>query len=192
MCLQHASTLCNRHVSVKSRLKLFDSVITPVILFGLAVLPLTQGSLQQILGTQKKMLRKIVGWVRIPDEPWELTMRRMKVRVENALLQYPIMWWTRRIAESLWKFAVRIKNAPVESWIYKSTIWKPEVINDPHCEFVAYRCVGRPRKKWDDVLTNFCRARFNLNWRQVSIETFGVSMNDFIAFHCGFATEKSS
>ena len=87
---------------------------------------------------------------------------------------------------------MRIKNAPVESWIYKSTIWKPEVINDPHCEFVPYRCVGRPRKKWDDVLTNFCRARFNLNWQQVSIETFGASMNDFIAFHCGFVTETNS
>ena len=38
---QHSSTLCNRNISIKLRLKLFDSVITPTILFGLAILPLT-------------------------------------------------------------------------------------------------------------------------------------------------------
>ena len=66
------------------------------------------------------------------------------------------------------------------------------MINDPHCEYVTYHCVGRPRKKWDDVVTNFCRPRFTLDWQEVFIETFSVCMNDFIAFHCGFVTEKSS
>ena len=33
-------TLCNRHISVNLRVKLFDAVVTPTILFGLAALPL--------------------------------------------------------------------------------------------------------------------------------------------------------
>jgi len=44
---QHSSTLCNRNVNIKLRLKFFDAVITPTILFGLAILPLTQASLKK-------------------------------------------------------------------------------------------------------------------------------------------------
>ena len=66
------------------------------------------------------------------------------------------------------------------------------MINDPHCEYVPYRCVGRPRRKWDVVLTNFYLARFNLNRQEVSTEAFSVCTNDFVAFYCGFATETSS
>ena len=61
------------------------------------------------------MLRKIVGWVRIGDESWETTMRRMKARVHRALVQRPTMPWTIRIGKSLWKLILRIKEAPNES-----------------------------------------------------------------------------
>ena len=110
------------------------------------------------------MLRKMVGWVRLPEEAWEVTMRRMKLRVANALAQYPIMWWTLRIAKCLWKFAVRVKQAPSESWICQTTTWKPQVIEDAQCEYIPYRSVGHPRAKWDDVLNRFCRIHFNSDW----------------------------
>ena len=45
---KHAGTPCNRNVSIKVRLKLFDAVVTPTILFGLAVLPLSQASFNKI------------------------------------------------------------------------------------------------------------------------------------------------
>ena len=130
-----------------------------------------------------KMLRKIAGWVRLPDEPWEVTMRRMKMRVKNALLQYPIMWWTSRIAKHLWKFATRVKSAPFDSWISQTTKWKPQVIEDANCEYLPYRCIGRPYAKWDDVLNRFCHIHFNLDWQEVSIEAFSAYMDDFIEFH---------
>ena len=110
-------------------------------------------------------------------------MRRMKFRVEHALLQHPIMWWTARIATSLWKFALRVKSAPLESWIHQTTKWKPQVIEDAYCEYIPYRCIGRPRAKWDDALNRFCHIHFNLDWQEVSIETFSACMDEFITFH---------
>ena len=178
----HSSTLCNHHISIKLRLKFFDAVVTPTILFGLAVLPLTQTSIQKILVTQRKMMRKMVGWVRIGDESWEVTMRRMKLRVENGLAQHPIMWWNRRIAKYLWKFALRVKTSPVDSLLSQSTAWEPKMIDDAFCEIVPYRSSGRRRRRWDDDVANFCRIHFNASWLSVPIEAFSASIDAFIEF----------
>ena len=60
--------LLNKHVSLVLRLKLFDAVVSPAMLFGLATLPLTKGCLQKLGVVQRRMLRSIVGWVRIHDD----------------------------------------------------------------------------------------------------------------------------
>ena len=65
--------LINKHVSVKLRLKLFDAVVTPTILYGLHKLPLTHFQLQKLDALQRQMLRSIVGWVRVGHEPWHMT-----------------------------------------------------------------------------------------------------------------------
>ena len=57
---QHRDTLCNKNISIKLRLKLFDSVVSPTILFGLAILPLSKVSITEIMTGQKKMMQKIV------------------------------------------------------------------------------------------------------------------------------------
>lgn len=114
---QHKHVLCNRNIGIHLRLKLFDAVVTPTILYGLVALPLSSTSLQKIEVVQRKMLRKIVGWVRLQGESWEATMHRMKDRVEDALKKHPVMLWRRRIGIHLWKYVLRIKAAPSESWI---------------------------------------------------------------------------
>ena len=58
---QHRETLLNRHVSLKLRLKFFDSIISPAILFGLATAPLSAAQLFQLDIVRRRMLRSIVG-----------------------------------------------------------------------------------------------------------------------------------
>ena len=89
--------LTNKHVSIKLRLKLFDSVVSPCLRFGLATLPLYQEWILKIDITQRKMIRRIVGWVREPEEIWEVTMRRMKLKVGVALRQWDVKPWSTRI-----------------------------------------------------------------------------------------------
>ena len=107
---KHTRVFTNKQISVKLRLKLFDIVITPSILCGLSTLPVHQAPLDKINGTQLKMLREIVGWVRYPTETWEATMRRMKHRVARALIQYPISDWSKRIHGMKAKMVRRIEN----------------------------------------------------------------------------------
>ena len=74
---------------MKLRLKLFEAAITPCLLFGMSVLPIYQSMMDKIDATRRKMLRKIVGWVRIDDEDWSIIMSRMSERVNRALVHCP-------------------------------------------------------------------------------------------------------
>ena len=50
---EHRDTLLNRHVSLRLRWKIFDSVITPTILFGLLTRPFDFNSVSKIRSGEK-------------------------------------------------------------------------------------------------------------------------------------------
>ena len=60
--------LTNRKIPVHLKLQLFDSVVSPTVLYGLYTTPLTATQLDRLDAVQRKMLRRIVGWVRDGDE----------------------------------------------------------------------------------------------------------------------------
>ena len=62
---QYGHVLTNKQVSLRCRLKLFQSVVSSTILFGLSEVPLSQSQLTQLGALQRRMLRRIVGWSRI-------------------------------------------------------------------------------------------------------------------------------
>ena len=128
-------------------------------------------------------MRKIVGGVRIAEEPWEDTMRKMKERVNRGLQKYPMKWWTRRLGTYLWKFAVRVKLSLPDQWITQSSEWEPNMIEDASCEYSTYREVGRPRLKWDDILNRFCRIHFSSCWQEVLITSFNECLDQFVNFY---------
>ena len=93
------------------------------------------------------MMRGIVGWVRIPEEPWDQTMRRMGTRVNNAVVQSKMKTWSTRLLETQWKFVGRLMQLPRTSWPSQAAFWEPQIISDPACEFVPHRERGRPYTK---------------------------------------------
>lgn len=48
----------NKNVSIKLRLKLFDSTVNPNILFGLCALPISQQNMSKNMVTQRKCYEK--------------------------------------------------------------------------------------------------------------------------------------
>ena len=130
------------------------------------------------------MLREIAGWVRHPTELWEVTMRRMKHRVENTLQKYPVMLRRRRFAKYVWEYVLRINISPSESWIAQSSMWVPSESEDPYREYVPYRCRGRPCLKWDSSVRTYCSFYFNASWQELSIDVLRNAMDSFIDFFC--------
>ena len=118
---RHRRVLVNKNVSIKLRMKFFDAVVTPTILFGLHTSALAGVQLSKLDSIQRRMLRSMVGWIRIQDESWHDTMSRMKSRVAKALHQHPIEAWTRRLARCQHSFAVRV--AQTTGWVTRVVTW---------------------------------------------------------------------
>jgi len=74
-------------------------IVTPAMIFNLHTLALTKVQLKSIDVLQRKMLRSIVGWVRLNGEDWCDTMRRMNHRLSVASELFPIPPWTEQLAK---------------------------------------------------------------------------------------------
>ena len=114
---KHRSVLTNKHVTLRSRLKLFASAVTPTIMFGLKSCPCTVAHLKQIHAVQRKMLRAVVGWTRVPGENWADTMRRMRDRVQRALDMSKMQDWSKILVGLKYRLAHVVASCP-HSWAH--------------------------------------------------------------------------
>ena len=105
---RHRRVLVNKHVAIKLRMKFYAAVVTPTMLSGLHTLALTAVQLSKLESIQRRMLRSMVGWIRIQDETWHDAKSRMNTRVATALRQHPIETWTTRIAKCQHSVACRV------------------------------------------------------------------------------------
>ena len=101
--------LLNKHVSLRLRLKLFHATVFPTAVFGLVSPPLTQKHLHKLDVVQRRMLRS-VGWIRIPDEPWDTTMRRRNQRMEYAASLHPLQSWSNQYFINEYRLASKIAS----------------------------------------------------------------------------------
>ena len=135
----HKQVLCSPHISLKLRLQFFEATITPSVLYGLTTLPLTQSQLDRLDAAQHRMLRSIVGWVRIEGEDWRDTMHRMKLRLQHALAMHPLRPWTQQLFSRQYRIASKISR--------RDDGWTHNFLRAPR------RKLGRPEK--DDNLRTF-------------------------------------
>ena len=171
------------HVSIKLRMKFFDAVVTPTILFGLHTLAFTGVQLSKLDSIQRRMLRSMVGWIRIQDESWHDTMSRMKIRVAKALHQHPIETWTKRLARCQHSFAVRV--AQTNGWVTRVVTWNPESNWHDNFSLAPKRRQGRPLTRWDDKLRTFCKVEFpdTQCWMYVAAsDAWKRKADDFVDF----------
>ncbi len=138
------------------------------MLYGMAVLPLTARQLQRLDAVQRRMLRNVAGWVRIGDEPWEDTMRRMRGRVGAALRQHHVQSLAESVCRRRWEHAWHVAHRPM-SWPLRSTKWDPTACPDPAAHRIPCRGPGRPLTRWDDTLATYTARTFHeASWQQAA------------------------
>ena len=160
---QHRETLLNRHVSLKLRLKFFDSIISPAILFGLTTVPLSAAQLSNLDIVRRRMLRSIVGWVPVVNGDWHDAMSRMNQKLQNAYRIYPTKSWPERILRGKFRFAAKIA-CKVNHWPVLCSRWQPGYLYERNFHVQPRRRPGRPPKRWDDQLRVFSEHVFHSSW----------------------------
>jgi len=137
-------TLTDKNVSVKLRLKLFDAVVTPTVLYALQTAPLAGAQLRKLDVSQRCMLRRMVGWVCDDNDSWQERGSRMKQRLERALALHPVANWSERVTNAKAKLVAEIESAPL--WTKRAHEWHPvscAMLNG----MTARRHRGRPRTR---------------------------------------------
>ena len=112
---------------------------------------------------QRKMLRSIVGWVRLNGEDWSDTMRRMNHRLSAALELFPIPPWTEQLAKRQFLFAAKI--ASEQSWSSIAGHWICTTGWQANFDNMPSRKRGRPLVKWDDKLSKITEQYFPPQYR---------------------------
>ena len=144
---KYRKCLCNREASLKLRLKLFNACISPVALYGLAILPLTKYDLNQIAVQQRKMLRSIVGWEFISGESYENTMSRMKRKMTYANTLYHVESWDTRILKMQMNYMLHLSTLDHFHPARILLDWNSMIVRDASQISNSYRSVGRPKIK---------------------------------------------
>ena len=126
---------------------------------------------------QRRMLRKIVGWTRLENEPWDDTMRRMNLKVNNALATHPMENWSVQLLRRQYRLAHRV-GVMTDSWPARIARWHP-----PATFPGSGRPRGRPTVRWDDHLRKFSSDYFDTEWYDASLtKVFHKHEEDFVRF----------
>ena len=182
---KHKKAILNHHVPLGKRLQFFDACVTTTILFSLHTLPLTRKKVEELDRLQKKMLRRIIGWRRAPNEEWHETMRRMSLRLEHAQSLYYCEEWSTRYARNLWRYADYLVHHNHSHWAKLMTWGSRSMKEDPHALFAPHRYSGRPKTRWDDGLARFFETLFpdsDAHWLQLFPSICSIQFeSEFIA-----------
>ena len=105
--------LCNRRYKTKQRIRLFDSVVTPTVLYGNVSWTLRKDHEQAITTARRSMIRKMFANRRLGDETWVEYIKRATKRSEEIMTTYGSTNWV--------QLHHTRKNSLREKWRYRKT-----------------------------------------------------------------------
>jgi hypothetical protein len=140
----------NKLLSKKSKLKLYWTLIRPIVTYACETWVLKANSIQKLMIFERKILRKIFGatkevnglWrIKTNDELDELKKRKNIIRF---------------IKSQRLKWLSHVERMPIEKEVTRMYKWKP----------LASRPKGRPKNRWDnDVRMDLQKMKIK-NWKR--------------------------
>ena len=144
--VRHALT--DKHVNIRLRLRLFDSVVTSSALYGLTTTPLSSHSFEKLAATQRKMTRCMVGYSKLPEDTWEAMYSTIKRKMADALARTQIRDWQAEVKQQKAKLRTHIQQGQRSHLVCEMSRWDPQQVRDPKLPEQPRRGPGRPRVKW--------------------------------------------
>ena len=112
------------------------------------------------------MLRRVVGWIRLEDESWHTTMRRMNVRLETAGRIYPLKLWSDILHLSKFRVAAHIGSCDIMCQFLARIAVEMGCTRTLADKFLNQnQCVGKAGLQYEgmstDSLSKFALEHFN-------------------------------
>jgi len=142
--------LVDKHVDIKLRLKLFDSVVTPSALHGLSPAPLTKHDLEALATTQRKMFRAIVGCAQLRNDDWADFHRRVNSKISAGLSRHFVAGWDPEVLTRKEALLHKLSESSCNPLVKRVVDWIPSSTFDSKRVYNAHRTPGRPCTSWDE------------------------------------------
>ena len=119
---KHKGELCNKFYRLAYRAKLFDSVVTPTVLYGSAAWGLTQGLEKKLTTVRRRMLRYVFRIHRKRAETlgelddWMQYVKSSAHRVDELSLSLGMTGWIKAYRIEKWRFAGELARRTDSRW----------------------------------------------------------------------------
>jgi hypothetical protein len=172
--------LCCKSYSIKDRLRLFDAVITPSVLYGSSCWTMTSDRARKLRSTQRRMLRLVCQTWRMDScdgdaETWVEWIQRATHKAEEIMTKVGVESWVTMQKRKKWRWAGHVARMSDDRWTVKSLLWSPEN---------GERRVGRPKRRWTDAIDDFCH---DFDVESGSWVLLGQSWDEWQRFEDAFA-----
>ena len=182
--------LCSTSYSLKNRLRLFESVVTPTVLYSAGTWTMLASREQALRKTQRSMLRKMTrvgrrtveqdsssssGASGVPDtdgeseeaeleeetlEPFIDWLKRATHISEELAHKHGLQDWVDAQRSRKWRLAGHIARRTDGRWSTKLLSWSPS----------GHRSQGHPMTRWRDELVSFTWSVYGrgADWREIA------------------------
>jgi hypothetical protein len=151
----YKNELTDDKIPIGLRLKLFDAVITPTILYGSVSWAQTVQRQRFLRSTQRRMLRRIAQCHKtFPKdhsniEDYVNWVKQSTEKTDRLRIQHKICDWSEEQLRRKWDWAGKVARTTDRRWTREVLNWDP----------VAQRGRGRPVTRWVDQLNKFLTAK---------------------------------
>ena len=144
------SALVCKSYTAALRLKLFNSVVTPAVLYGCSSWAMKIDMERELKSTWRRMLRMMLSPRRQPEEDWIDYVQRSTAHVEALSTKHGYQDWLTTQRSRKWRFVGKVVTDTCGKWSTRLLSWRPWFRTLPA------RNVGRPKLRWAHDLEHYC------------------------------------
>ena len=153
--------LTGKNYSVKSRLRLFEAVVSTTILNGSCTWALTRTMTETLDRARRKMLRLVLRIFRrrvgeadeVALEEWPEYLQRSARIIDRFEEAYKLVPWSLQAKARKWRFAGELVRCGDRRWSKLILDWVPSY---------GKRSVGRPATRWADDIEKYAGGDWQL------------------------------
>ena len=178
-----SKVLLNKRISLNRRLKILDTTVGSCVMWCAESWTPRAEEVRQLKLAQNKMLRRVVGTSRAPDEPWGDWVQQATRKARTIACRQGVADWEQVYKKRKWLWAGEVARMATTCWVYRVTFWRDagwqEIVDEMSTR--PMRPSRRRWMKWEDSLRRHCSAMGLGNWWQVagSVLEWATYADDF-------------
>ena len=146
--------------SFRVKAKLFNSVVTPAVLYSCASWTLTQSMEQDLITARRKMLRTMLCAHRCSDEEWVAFIQCTTVIAEDHMRALGYETWVHSYKRHKWHFTRKVLQTNENKWSKRILQWIP------FFRCLPVRRAGHPHARSEDCINNLIGE----NWKAIAAD----------------------